>query len=124
MNNEVKILGFTQEVTVCDRCGKTELKGTYAIEVNGETLYLGSTCISHRFEMTEKEAKQFISSEKKRFLAEKRARLNELYKAKDEATKGLDFWEDYEAFKKAEKPFNEEIGLLIRTTFEGVIPLQ
>lgn len=43
----MRILGFTDEVTYCDLCGKMELKGTYVIETdNGEILHYGSTCAS------------------------------------------------------------------------------
>ena len=38
------ILGFTDEVTCCDYCGKAELKGTYAVSLNGTISYFGSTC--------------------------------------------------------------------------------
>lgn len=44
MSNVVKIIGFTDFQTTCDCCGKSELKGTYCIEVNGEELYYGSSC--------------------------------------------------------------------------------
>ena len=43
----MRVLGFTDEVTYCDLCGKMELKGTYVIETdNGEIQHYGSTCAS------------------------------------------------------------------------------
>jgi hypothetical protein len=39
-----KVLGFTDEKTVCECCGKSGLKGTYAVEVDGMLTYFGSTC--------------------------------------------------------------------------------
>ena len=41
-----KILGFNADVCECDVCGKSELKGTYAIEdlETGEIFRAGSTC--------------------------------------------------------------------------------
>lgn len=46
MTTTKQILGFTEEVTECGCCGKTNLKGTYAVEFdsNGITYY-GSKCI-------------------------------------------------------------------------------
>lgn len=41
-----KILGFNADVCECDVCGKSELKGTYAMEdlETGEIFRAGSTC--------------------------------------------------------------------------------
>lgn len=41
-----KILGFNDDVCECDICGKSELKGTYAMEnvQTGEIFRAGSTC--------------------------------------------------------------------------------
>lgn len=62
----ITVLGFSEDFTVCDRCGKTELKGTWAIEnENGDLYRLGSSCIHKRFEMDSEEAKQLISEFKK-----------------------------------------------------------
>lgn len=41
MNHSIKMLGFTEEVTVCGCCGRTGLKGTYYFE-DGQ--YVGSEC--------------------------------------------------------------------------------
>jgi hypothetical protein len=39
-----KIIGYTDTVTECDCCGKTELKGTYCLLINEVELYYGSVC--------------------------------------------------------------------------------
>lgn len=40
-----KILGWVDEITVCDCCGKSDLSGTYAVETaEGDVLHYGSTC--------------------------------------------------------------------------------
>jgi hypothetical protein len=44
MTTEIKIIGFTDKVTDCDCCGKTGLKGTYCISIDGNEFYYGSTC--------------------------------------------------------------------------------
>lgn len=42
----VKIFGWTDEVTACDCCGKTDLSGTFGVETEtGEILHHGSTCV-------------------------------------------------------------------------------
>lgn len=54
----MKVLGITEEITQCDLCGKSELKATYAVEDdNGNTYYLGSTCIKNKFFLNDKEFK-------------------------------------------------------------------
>lgn len=41
-----KILGFTESNNTCDCCGKSDLKGTYAVSSDeNDTLYYGSTCV-------------------------------------------------------------------------------
>ena len=40
----MKILGFTEEINNCDCCGKSELKGTVAINFDGDIKYFGRTC--------------------------------------------------------------------------------
>lgn len=62
----ITVIGFSEDFTVCDRCGKSELKGTWAIEnENGDLYRLGSSCIHKRFEMDSEEAKQLIDAFKK-----------------------------------------------------------
>lgn len=109
MTSSIQILGFTEHETTCDRCGKSELKGTYAIDVEGQTLYLGSSCIAHKFEMTTNEVSRFITSEKKRIIEEKRTLIREIQKRKEIALAGIDFWNDYDLYVQIEKPFLEEI---------------
>lgn len=44
MESTKKILGFTDEITECDCCGKADLKGTYAVSLNDFISYFGSVC--------------------------------------------------------------------------------
>lgn len=50
-------LGFTDEVTSCDCCGKTDLKGTYCIEnlQTGDIMYFGCVCAAKRMQWSKKE---------------------------------------------------------------------
>ena len=40
----MRLLGFTEEITQCGCCGKSELKGTYAFDTSSGIQYYGSTC--------------------------------------------------------------------------------
>jgi hypothetical protein len=41
---KVIVLGTTGDITTCECCGKSELKKTVALEVDGEVQYYGTTC--------------------------------------------------------------------------------
>lgn len=45
----VKLLGVSDENTACDCCGKTNLKLTVAIEMNGSVVYYGRDCAAKTF---------------------------------------------------------------------------
>jgi len=47
MKANIKIIGFTDKVNECDCCGKTGLKGTYCISIEGNELYYGVSCASN-----------------------------------------------------------------------------
>lgn len=43
----MKVLGWTDETTVCDCCGKSNLRGTFGVETDaGEVLHYGSVCVA------------------------------------------------------------------------------
>jgi hypothetical protein len=44
----IKKIAFTDSVTTCDCCGRTELKGTYCVLVNDEEFYFGSSCANKK----------------------------------------------------------------------------
>jgi predicted deacetylase len=46
MTTAHKILGWVEEVTTCDCCGKARLSGTFAVDLNGDILHYGSTCVT------------------------------------------------------------------------------
>jgi hypothetical protein len=60
-------LGFTEEVTSCDCCGRVDLKGTYAIEdlLNGGIIYLGCVCAAHQMNWSKKEFTTRYKAEEK-----------------------------------------------------------
>jgi len=44
----MKVLGWTEEVTVCDCCGKSNISGTFGVETDaGDVLHYGSVCVNN-----------------------------------------------------------------------------
>lgn len=50
-----KILGTDDAVHTCDCCGKSNLKSTVVVEVNGEILNYGSVCATRHTGLTSRE---------------------------------------------------------------------
>jgi len=69
------ILGFTEEISSCDCCGKSNLKGTWNVEVNGSIYYLGSTCVKKKG-FTTKDKTEFLNAEKKAAFKKRRAEFS------------------------------------------------
>lgn len=67
---EVRLLGFTEEITNCACCGKSDLKGTYAIDINGDLTYFGSVCAFKLHGVSYDEQKKVKSERKARLKAE------------------------------------------------------
>ena len=62
------IIGYTDSVTECECCGKTDLKGTYRLDIAGVELYYGSVCAFKNHGVTteeQKEAKATFTKEQK-----------------------------------------------------------
>lgn len=79
-----KVLGYTEEITACDCCGKTNLKGTYAIETpEGEIKYYGSTCAFKAYNLTTKQLKEGVKAAEAEAVKKARAEYQETeaYKA-------------------------------------------
>ena len=60
MTADFKIIGFTDKINDCDCCGKTELKGTYCISIDGNEFYYGSTCASNTINISSDEIKKAV----------------------------------------------------------------
>lgn len=55
------IAGFTNAVTVCECCGKSELKGTFVmIDENGDDFYFGSVCGARAAGITTKKLSETV----------------------------------------------------------------
>lgn len=70
------ILGYTDDITTCDCCGKVDLKGTYAIDLNGDISYYGSVCAFKIHGVTFEEQKEVKQNYVRRIKAEQK--LNEM----------------------------------------------
>lgn len=44
MSDQPTILGICDDRNTCDCCGKTGLKKTVALDIDGETVFFGTTC--------------------------------------------------------------------------------
>lgn len=58
-----KILGTDDAVNTCDCCGKTNLKSTVIVEVDGDVLHYGAVCATRHTKLTAREIKAAIQSE-------------------------------------------------------------
>lgn len=57
MSVEFKIIGFTDSINDCDCCGRSELKGTYCVSIDGNEFYYGVTCASKHTGLNDKQIK-------------------------------------------------------------------
>lgn len=62
MTTNRNFLGYTDEITVCGCCGKTNLKGTYAIEIEGLGLvFYGSSCVQKTFDLSARNLEKIMT---------------------------------------------------------------
>lgn len=59
----IKILGTDDAVNTCDCCGKSGLKSTVIVDVDGEVMHYGSVCATRHTKLTAREIKTAIQSE-------------------------------------------------------------
>jgi len=61
MCNSTKIM-FTDSVTTCECCGKSELKGTYLVanELGSENYY-GSTCVKRNLKISQSDLTMYVN---------------------------------------------------------------
>lgn len=57
------IIGYTDSVTECECCGKTNLKGTFCIDMDGVELYFGRVC-AFKKHYTEADSNKIVSDVK------------------------------------------------------------
>jgi hypothetical protein len=62
METTKKIIAFTDSVNECDCCGKSGLKGTFCVEIDGNEFYYGSTCAFKKHGFDKKDINNSIIS--------------------------------------------------------------
>lgn len=77
------ILGTDDAVTTCDCCGKSNLKFTVAVEVDGEVLHYGSVCVKKWTGKSAAQATKEIATREAEEKARKEALLNRTAEAID-----------------------------------------
>ena len=75
---QVKVIGYTTEYNFCECCGKENLKGTIALEINGNIAHYGTTCAYNQNKYDTLEAAATIKKEVKS-LVSKRNKLEMQY---------------------------------------------
>jgi hypothetical protein len=88
-----KILGYDDSVNTCDCCGKTNLKSTVIVDVDGDILHYGSVCATRHTGKTSKEIKKEIDDALK--LA--------VYRAKCEYESSMEYCKSQNMIKEAHK---------------------
>lgn len=73
---DIEILGIEEAITTCDCCGKSNLKRTVAVSVNGDIRHYGCVCATRH---TGKTSKQINSDIKARHQASVKAAKAEFY---------------------------------------------
>jgi hypothetical protein len=65
MTRLFKVIGFEEGVNTCDCCGKSDLKGTFGIEMieTGEILYYGSVCVTRNTGYAKKDINAFAKAD-------------------------------------------------------------
>lgn len=115
----MRIIGFSEEITQCSLCLKSELKGTWIIEAENEIAHLGSSCVKKRFEINSKQFYSLVNGlkearrkERDDFLYPYHENLDNIYFKFPEAS-------IYEPEKPGYKEVKEAISLLKDKTLEA-----
>lgn len=109
-----KVLGFTEEITTCDCCGREDLKGTLALEntETGDINYFGSVCGGKIAGNTKKFMEEQLTIAEKENL-----RLVIIEFRASEAKQGYDEWMlERENYFYHDQPYEEVKSLWIKTT--------
>ena len=85
-----KIMGTDDSINSCDCCGKSGLKFTFTVEVGGEILHYGSTCVTKHTGKTAAKANQEIAE---RDAADKAAK-EAIFRRTPEAIAYSEKWEE------------------------------
>jgi hypothetical protein len=116
-------LGFTEEVTACDCCGKVDLKGTYAIEniITGDIMYFGCVCAANKMNWSKKEFVTKYKAEEKQ-----QSDMAQSEYRKSEEMKAYNNWVANLPDTDTDKGWEERISLLKTEgpTYKGALDIK
>lgn len=61
----IKVIAYTDSVNQCECCGKSNLKGTFCVDIDGVERYFGSTCAFKKHGVSETDGKAAVSQYKR-----------------------------------------------------------
>lgn len=79
-----KILGTDDSVNTCDCCGKSNLKSTVIVDVDGEILHYGSTCATRHTGLNDREIKTAIKTHSDGIVAQAKKEFESTSEYRDE----------------------------------------
>lgn len=88
-----QIIGFTDKVNECECCGKTELKGTYCINIDDNEFYYGSTCAKRNVGLNSSDFNKKAKEDKKNRLELFKKEFSPIQKKYSSQLQSLD-WND------------------------------
>jgi len=88
-----KILGTDDSVNTCDCCGKSNLKSTVIVDVDGEILHYGSTCATRHTGLNDREIKTAIKTHSDGIVAQ----------AKKEFETSVEYFDEQNTLRTAHK---------------------
>lgn len=69
----MRIIGYDDSINTCDCCGKSNLKLTVVVEIDGEIMHYGTTCATRRTGMSHRVIKQNIDTARRTAIESARA---------------------------------------------------
>ena len=92
--NSKKIIAFTDSVNECDCCGKSGLKGTFCVQINGNEFYYGSTCAFKKHGFAKGDDKSALKNYSNLIYARRRgfSSVEEMEKSDNEVSERIKKW--------------------------------
>lgn len=94
MTSSKKIIAFTDSVNECDCCGKSGLKGTFCVEIDGNEFYYGSTCTFKKHGFIKGQEKESLSNFNRLLYARRRnfSSVDEMEKYDNQLSERISKW--------------------------------
>lgn len=80
MKMQATILGTTDSITACERCGRSDLKKTVVLNIEGEIVHYGTECASKTLGQSAKEVREGVK------VVENQARIERMRKMNEDAS--------------------------------------